>query len=364
VTATAVAAMTRIVALSRYGRLGASSRARLFQYWPYLVARGIEVEACPFLPDDYLRLLYSKGTRSWRLSLEAYLRRFALLLRRRDYSLLWIEKEIFPWLPSWAEWLLARAHVPYIVDYDDAIFHNYDLNPRRLVRVCLGRKIDSVMRHAALVTAGNDYLADRARQAGAKRVEVIPTAIDLERYTPRPRNEKDSFTIGWIGTPITSKYLTMVQSALEEACRHHNTRVALIGSGDVHLAGVRCSIRPWSEETEVEEIQALDVGIMPLPDTPWERGKCAYKIVQYMACSLPVVASPVGMNREIVTDGANGFLAATRGEWVASLEALRKDSGLRRRMGHSGRIKAEKEYSLQVTAPKMHSIIQQIAGVA
>jgi glycosyltransferase involved in cell wall biosynthesis len=356
-----VATMTRIVVLSRYGRLGASSRVRLFQYYPYLMARGIEVETYPFMPDDYLRLLYSKGSRSWKLSLSAYLRRFTVLLRRRDYDLLWIEKEIFPWLPSWAEWFLARLHVPYIADYDDAIFHNYDLNPRRLVRVCLGGKIDSVMRHASLVTVGNDYLAHRAKQAGAKRVEVIPTTVDLERYSLHPRNEVDSFTIGWIGTPVTAKYLLTVRSALEEVCKHHKTRLALIGSGDVDLAGVRCEIRPWSEESEADEIQAFDVGIMPLPDTPWEQGKCAYKIVQYMACSLPVVASPVGMNREIVTDGENGYLAATRVEWVESLEALRKDSGLRRRMGLSGRIKAEKEYSLQVTAPKIHSIIQQIA---
>ncbi len=353
--------MTRIIVLSRYGRLGASSRVRLFQYLPYLRARGIEADVYPFLPDDYLRLLYSEGGRSWKLSLSAYLRRFAVLLHRRNYSLVWIEKEIFPWLPACAEWFLARLHLPYIADYDDAIFHNYDLNPRRLVRGCLGRKIDSVMRYASLVTAGNDYLAHRAKQAGARHVEVIPTPIDLERYTALPRKEGDSFTIGWIGTPVTSKYLLMIRTALAEVCKDHNTRVALIGSGDVHMTGVRCAVRPWSEETEADEIRACDVGIMPLPDTPWERGKCAYKIVQYMGCSLPVVASPVGMNRQIVTNGENGFLAATGVEWVESLEALRRDSGMRRRMGHAGRIKAEREYSLQVIAPRIHSLIQQTA---
>jgi len=351
----------RVLLLSRYSRLGASSRIRSYQYLPYLEAHGFQVTVNTLFDDRYLKQLYANGRKLWGTVLRGYWGRLHCLLSARRYDLIWIEKEVFPWLPAWAETWLFRIGVPYVVDYDDAIFHKYDAHQNKLVRMLLGRKIDIVMRRAALVIVGNNYLAERARQAGARRVEILPSAVDLKRYSLRPQQRgKTVFTIGWIGTPLTAKYLRLVHSALVKVCRGHKARLLLVGSGPLHLAGVPVEIRSWSEETEVADIQNFDVGIMPLLDTPWERGKCGYKLIQCMACGKPVVASPVGINKEIVEDGINGFLASSETEWIEALNILRDNQELRQRMGEAARKKVEVQYSIQVTAPRLSELLRSV----
>ena len=135
-----------------------------------------------------------------------------------------------------------------------------------------------------------------------------------------------------IGTPITAKYLHLVHSALAEVCQRNKGRLVVVGSGKIEIDGVPTEIHAWSEETEVAEIQNFDVGIMPIPDEPWERGKCGYKLVQYMACGRPVVTSPVGANKKIVENGVNGFLASNTDEWIDALSILRDDPNMSDRM--------------------------------
>lgn len=350
----------KVLLLSRYSSLGASSRVRCYQYLPYLRDHGFSIDVFPLLDDRYIQDLYNGKRKPISFIIRAYLRRLCVLINARSYDLLWIEKELFPWLPAWAEVLLARMRIPYIVEYDDAIFHRYDLFPNKAVRTVLGGKIDAIMRNASLVIAGNEYLANRARSAGAKRVEILPTVVDLERYSPSSNAENMIFTIGWIGTPVTVKYLHHVHPALAEVCQNNRARVVLVGSGPVGLDGVPLEVRPWSEKTEVKDICSFDVGIMPLPDTPWERGKCGYKLIQYMACGKPVVASPVGVNKQIVEDGVSGFLASTNDEWVHALNALINDHELMVRMGHAGRKRVEEYYCLQVTAPRLADLLRSV----
>lgn len=228
------------------------------------------------------------------------------------------------------------------------------------MRHLLGRKIAHVMQGAQLVIAGNDYLADYARRAGAARVEIIPTVIDLEKYSPAFVTHRSSapFTIGWIGSPSTAKYLQTIAPALAEVCAGGNGVVRLIGSGQIHLPGVPVEVLPWDETTEINELKQFDVGIMPLPDESWERGKCGFKLIQYMACGLPVVASPVGVNSKIVEQGVNGYLAETPAEWIQSLNALLLDVDQRKRMGQAGRKKVEQGYSLQMTGPRLAGLIR------
>jgi glycosyltransferase involved in cell wall biosynthesis len=248
------------------------------------------------------------------------------------------------------------------VDYDDATFHWYDAHRNGLMRRFLGQKIDRVMRDAALVIVGNDYLAARARQAGAKRVEFLPSVVDLKRYGSGVRQEEDSegFTVGWIGSPVTVHYLKLVESALIQVCKNGSTRIIVVGAKRAPLDGLNLETRPWSEDTEVEDIQSFDVGIMPLADTPWEQGKCGYKLIQYMACWKPIVASPVGINQKIVENGINGFLAVTTDEWICALEKLRNNYQCRRDMGKRGRSKVEMEYSLQIMAPRLESLLRSV----
>lgn len=348
----------RVLALSRYGRLGASSRMRIYQYVPVLQAMGIEVEVSLLLSDNYIRRLYAGQATNWLGVFHDYLMRTVRLLSAKKFDLLWIEKELFPNLPAWFEQALRALNVRYVVDYDDAIFHNYDLSPHPAKRLLID-KIDKVMRHSALVVCGNAYLAERAHAAGARHVEIIPTVIDLERYEVGGPLSRDHFVIGWIGSPSTAKYLDLVAPALKALAAEFPLRLRVIGAR-FSWPGLDVDCRSWKEDSEAEEIQDFDIGIMPLIDSSWERGKCGYKLIQCMACGKPVIASPVGVNREIVVDGVNGYLASTGDEWIRAFRALLLDAQNRAAMGAQGRGFVEEKYCLQVTAPRLAQLFQCI----
>ena len=355
----------KVLALTRYQQLGASSRLRFYQYLPALAAAGIEVQVAPLFSDDYVRGI-QQDRRSLLDIAVAYAQRMRVLRGNGQHDLLWIEKEIFPWLPAWFESLLLSRQAPYILDYDDAVFHYYDQHRSSVVRKVLGKKHREIMRGAALVVAGNDYLASYARDAGAARVEIVPTVVDLQRYplggvrsTPVlaeiPR-------VGWIGQRATADFLRPLAPLIEQLRKQGKGRFTAIGI-DAQQLGLPMASVPWSEDTEVASLQALDVGIMPLLDGPFERGKCGYKLIQYMACGLPVVASPVGVNRQIVEHGVNGFLANAPREWEAALESLLADPLLRQRMGAAGREKVARSYSIQVTAPRLAGLLKAAANL-
>ncbi len=349
----------RVLLLSRYGRLGASSRLRSYQYLSYLESRGVEVTVAPFLGDDYVAALYDGEVSVIRV-LKSYFYRLVVMSRSNQFDLIWVEKEMFPWIPSWIERGILSRKSPLVLDYDDARFHCYDQHRNPLMRFLLRNKIDVLMKRAELVIVGNDYLGNRAQLAGAKKVEWLPTVVDLSRYSVLPTSPKKQLTIGWIGTPNTARYLLAIRSALVKLKQSHNVKVVAIGANTEQLSGLPIDARAWSEDTEVEEIQRFDIGIMPLPDEPFERGKCGYKLIQYMACGKPVVASSVGVNSDIVHVGINGFLANSPDEWYKALKCLCEDSNLREKMGKAGRCDVEARYSLQVAAPRMAELLYSV----
>jgi glycosyltransferase involved in cell wall biosynthesis len=353
----------KILLLSRYGDLGASSRLRFFQYSPYLRDQSISIDVAPFFSDEYLRSFYSSGRKSVGYAMQAYLKRLSVCCSPGHYNLVWIEKECFPWLPAPFEQFPFLHEIPYVVDYDDAIHHNYDQHSLAPVRWFLSDKLCRLVAGATAVSVGNSYLAEWARGAGGTRVEVIPTVIDLERY-PLPERRVDfqaEFRVGWIGTPTTSNYLWFARDALVRLAQKFPLRLVLVGAGPLENFGVPIERHAWKAETESSILSNLDAGIMPLQDSPWERGKCGYKLIQYMACGLPVIASSVGVNKEIVDQGVNGFLADTPEQWVAALQALLLDPDLRNRMGMAGRRKVEQQYCLQVTGTKLVALLKEAA---
>lgn len=349
-----------IIFLTKYSQTGASSRYRSLQYIPTLEAAGIDCKVCSLLDDLYLQKRYDRGYGSIGDIVSAFWRRLGALLKVNRYHFLWVEYELFPYCPAFFEKILAGLGIPYIVDYDDAIFHQYDRHHLWWIRQILSQKISEVMKNASLVIVGNEYLADYARKAGASHVEIVPTVVDLTRYPLRVPVKSSIFTIGWIGSPSTGKYLQEIAPALAEICRNGQAQVTLIGSGQIELPGVPVTILLWSETNEVINLQRFDVGIMPLLDRDWERGKCGLKLIQYMACGLPVLASPVGVNSQIVKEGVNGFLATTTQEWVKALNILRNFPDLRKKMGNAGRQTVESEYCLAVTAPKLVSLLYRL----
>lgn len=350
----------KILLLTRYGSLGASSRLRFLQFLPCLESAGIECIVSPLFDDAALLKKYRQGGYGMLAVLTAYWQRLRVLMALRRYKLVWIEKEALPWLPVWFERVLLRGK-PYVLDFDDAIFHNYDLHRFVWVRRLYGKRIDCLMKGSRLVIAGNRYLAERAIAAGAQSVEVIPTVIDLARYVPKQTySDLHKPRIVWIGSPSTAQYLLDLVEPLATLARRQSFTLRVIGGGTLTMTGVDVEVLPWSDETEAASIAECDIGIMPLRDTPWEQGKCAYKLIQYMASALPTVASPVGANCEVVADGETGFLADTPITWVEKLECLLCDVALRQRLGLAGRRRVEVEYCLQQTAPKL---VRLLTGV-
>ena len=351
----------KILFLTRYTEAGSSSRYRSYLYLPYLRQQGHEITVAPLLSNLYIERLYARQSKPIIDIARSFVRRAINLLQSNHYDLIWLEGEAFPWMPYWIESFLFTSNMPYVVDYDDALFHRYDLHSLRVVRMMLGKKIDKVMSHAALVVVGNTYLAQRAYDAGAKRVEVVPTVVDVDRYpcTGQPNNQL--FIIGWVGSLSTTRYLIDIENVLQEVCQNGIARLVTVGIRNVALTNVDYKvIQPWSEDVEIEEMKKFDVGIMPLVDSPWERGKCGHKLIKYMTMCRPVIASPVGVNTEIVDHGDNGFLVTTTKEWIDALTMLQNDFALREKMGRAGRKKIEQKYSLQVTAPKLTALLGKI----
>lgn len=334
----------------------------MFQYEPALRGLGINVKYSPFFSNEYLTLIYG-GQRARASVISAYLRRLLQMGAGFSADLLWIEKEALPWVPFLIERAFIPKSSPIVMDYDDAVFHRYDLHPSFFVRRLLASKIDRLMAVSDLVIAGNAYLAARAEAAGARHVEIVPTVVDLEAYRPAvARPVSDSGTIGWIGTPSTwTEFLAAMMPLLLDVVGREGGRVMAVGAGRSATSHPLFDNLPWSEDTEITQIQAMDIGIMPLTDTPWARGKCGYKLIQYMACGLPVVASPVGVNAEIVEHGVNGFLASSETEWREALASLLCDPVLRQKMGAAGRQKVEKEFSLQVWGPRVATMLRDAA---
>jgi glycosyltransferase involved in cell wall biosynthesis len=316
----------------------------------------------PFFEDAYVSNVYAGRRTSFWAVLQAYLKRLSVLTQATSFDLLWVEKELLPWLPAIFETLLQKLHARYVVDYDDAVFHRYEMHPNFLIRTLLKHKIDHVMHHASLVIAGNEYLADRAIKAGAGNVEYLPSVVDVSQYEIKESSSDSPFRIGWIGSPVTAPYLALIQEAISELSRELNVELVLIGAGHFQpFPPIPTRVLPWSEDIERRLSQEFDVGIMPLVDGPFERGKCGYKLIQYMASALPVIASPVGVNQQIVEPLVNGYLAHTSTDWLTALRELRDDVQKRKMMGQRGRQKAEQMYNLQVTAPKLLSLLSGLA---
>lgn len=351
----------RMLALTRYGRLGASSRLRSYQYVDRLAQHGIEVTISPLFDDDYVTELYDRKRR-WRTVLASFARRLHRLVGTAEFDAIWLEKEVLPWVPSFVELSLLPRQLPLIVDYDDAVFHRYDLHSSRVVRKLLGRKIDAVMARADLVVAGNDYLGARAKAAGARLVEFIPTVVDLDHYPAPAPSENTRPVIGWIGSPSTAHYLDILKPVLDSLAKRFEFDAVAIGARADQVAGSAFVARPWAESTEAADVGAFDIGVMPLADTPWEQGKCGYKLIQYMALGIPTVASAIGANKQIISHDESGFLVDDSTAWGAALERLLGDRRLRAEFGRAGRAIVEERYELGAQAARLAALLRRLVS--
>lgn len=352
----------RVLALSPMPIEGAGCRFRIAQYVPYLRDAGFDVTISPFYTPEFFRLVYQPGhhLRKSATSLALVWRRLRETLAVDRYDLVFLYREAIPIGPPVIERMIARRGLPIVYDFDDAIFLPSVSEANRVVSFLKapGRVAD-VLRLSAEVIVGNDYLAEYARRYHP-RVSVIPTAVDTSRFVPAPASGAAGRpVVGWIGSPTTFPYLESLAGVLREVAARHPFTLKVSGAGrPVHFPGLDVVEAPWSLEDEVSLFNTCDVGVYPLTDDEWARGKCGFKAIQFMACGVPVVAASVGVNREIVEDGVNGFLAASPGEWVEKLERLLADGALRQRFGAAGRRTIEARYSIGVTAPRLADVLR------
>lgn len=318
----------------------ASSRYRVLQYIPFLEKAGIEARIA-VIPKQTLE--------RWRL--------FKTL---KSYDITFIQKKLFqPWELAYIK---SRAH-KLIYDLDDAVMYrpagsNYRRSFTRWVN------FQAIARTSDLVIAGNSYIMEETRRYSNK-VEVLPTVLDAEVYKPNNDDQataiKDKIILGWIGSKPNLRYLQDIGKTLDRLfLRYHKVELKIVADDFIKLERMPVIEKRWRMEDETRDLQGFDVGLMPLPDGPWTRGKCGFKLLQYMAVGIPVVCSPVGVNKEMVKDGYNGFLANSPEEWYEKLSTLINNAELRKIMGRRGREILDEKYSLRQAAPRFIELLRAV----
>lgn len=341
----------RVLFIVPYPSEGPSNRFRVEQYFTALKENGAIFKIRPFCNREFYFLLQERGHYFMKLG---YLLIFSFcrvmdLFRSIGYDITFIHREAFPTKDGIFEWLFRRFGKKVIYDFDDAVFLKKPA------------KLKAVIRMADHVIAGNEFLRDYAASFN-KEVTVLPTPIDTEIYKPAiNRRRGGKVVIGWIGTHTTSEYLKGLKNVFKFILdKYKDVEIRIVSGSSGNFLGSGFIYKRWSLGEGVNDLHEFDIGIMPMPDSDWTKGKCAFKIIQYMAVGIPSVASQVGMNNEVITDGLNGFLAATDKEWCERLSALIESPSLREEMGRKGRAMVEKKYSLKVNAPKFLSVLEKV----
>jgi len=335
-------------------------RFRFEQYIDHLKSENYEVTIAPFFKTQST---VKKGGMLLLLKLFAGMcRRLFLLFRLPQADFVFIFREAAPFGPPLMEWIAAKVFQKKIIyDFDDAIWLTDNFNESWVEKILRWRsKVPSICKWSYKVSAGNEYLASYARKFNPN-VVVNPTTIDTQKvHRFDLRSEKrssDRIVIGWTGSYSTLKYLNEIEAVLrkiETKFNHVDFWVIADRAPDLQLS--RLAFKPWSVETEVSDLAEFDIGIMPLPDDEWTKGKCGFKALQYMSLEIPTVASPVGVNTLIVEHGINGFLAKNLNEWESYLSLLIEDNDMRRKFGIAARQKLELNYSVQSNKERFLSL--------
>ncbi len=347
-----------------YPKEGASNRYRVEQYLPYLEKEGIKYAIHSFWDSTSYRILYKKGHFAGKILsfLKGTVSRITDILLSGKYDIVFIHREALPIGGAIFESILFWLKKPVIFDFDDAIFLPSSSRYNNFIEKFKNpNKVADIIKRSSYVIAGNIYLSEFANCYN-KNVSVIPTPIDTERYTaPESHSDKNVITVGWIGSITTVDFLYQVRDVFYVLTeKFPDVRIKIVG-GDFGASGIPNVIsKPWSLEEEDQDLRSFDIGIMPMPDNSWTKGKCAFKAILYMSRGIPCVSSPVGVNKEIITDGVNGFLADSSGEWIDKISRLVTDAALRRSIGLAGRKTIEERYSVKVNAPKFIEIINQV----
>lgn len=327
-----------------------SQRFRVELFLPYLDEAQIEYDIAPFIDEHTWDILYKKGAlpaKIWGICKAYIIRLFTILFKAYKYQYIFLHREAAPLGPPVFEWFLARVlRKKIIYDFDDAIWIPNTTNENRIASILKSNwKVKYICKWAYKVVGGNDYLCAFAKQYNSN-VVLIPTCVDMERMHKGTKTFDDSVVnIGWTGSHSTLPYLNMVTDVLKEIEEEYNTNFIVIANKQPSLPLKNLKFIPWNEQTEIEDLLKIDIGIMPLVADKWSEGKCGFKLIQYLSLGIPSVASPVGVNKAIISEGVTGFLCTTNDEWKEALVKLIKSSSLRKQIGLEGQKRISGHYS-------------------
>lgn len=358
--------MMRVLFLTPFPVEGPSSRMRVWQYLPALRALGIEATAAPFVSSEYFRQYYQAGNSPQKMArlMLAQVGRARHLARAARYDVVVVQREAAILGPPLYENLLAKVlKKPLVYDFDDAVNRvspKYGKLGAAVKLVKWPQKTNDLLKLSRHVVAGNKYLVDYA-QAYNANVTHIPTVVDHRQVTPGPGGFGGGpVVLGWMGTHAARPYIENFLPQLVPLAAKHAVQVHLIGAGQkIEVAGLDIVNKEWILERELEDLRQFDIGLYPLPDDDWARGKSGFKAVQNMAVGVPTVASPVGATMDILQDGVTGFLPGNEAQWLGNLEQLITDGGLRQRMGQAGRERVEGWFCVEKQAPRWKEVLEQ-----
>jgi len=349
----------KILFIVPYSTEGASNRFRVEQYLPYLDKEGIKYDIRPFVSSRFYKILYLKKQRARKIIyfIQSFFNRILDIIRLHRYDLVFIHREACPFGPPIFEWMIYKFKKPIIYDFDDAIFlQNYNLANRFYRFLKFPSKTKEIIKMASMAIVPNIFLKEYTCKFN-KHVYVIPTPIDTDKFKIAEKSS-NKLTIGWVGSFTTAPYLKIVFNAMQQLSKKYDFVLKIFGAGEIiSISGVKIENHDWHLKEEVEYFQSIDIGIYPLIDTLWARGKAGFKAIQYMAIGVPVVASSIGMVKDFIEDGVNGCLVKTEEEWVEKISKLIEDPNLRRKIGLAGRKTVEEKYSLKLNAFKFLEVI-------
>lgn len=338
------------IASHRFNR-SPSQRYRFEQYFDFLEANGFQCELSSVISEANDKVFYQKGKwiQKGFILLKSILIRIGNWKNYSNYDIIFVQREALMIGSVFFEKKIKKSKAKFVFDFDDSIWlMDTSEGNKKLEWLKNPDKTAINIAFADLVFAGNSYLANYARQYNSN-VKIIPTTIDTNFHKPTVK-EKDSttVTIGWSGSITTIKHFENAISILQALKNKYHEKINFVVMGDASYKNEILGIQgiAWSADNEVETINSFDIGIMPLPDDEWAKGKCGLKGLSYMACGVPTIMSPVGVNSEIIEHGKNGFLVSTPEEWVDCISKLIENSDLRREIGINARKTVEEKYSV------------------
>jgi len=350
----------RILFFTKYTSKGPSSRYRVYQYLPYIEGLYKNIDVSPFFGDSYSPLQSYKNINTLFNLVKSYLNRLSRLLRIKKDDIVFVQYEFTPFLPFNVLYFKIRK-IKYVVDFDDAVFHDYDQHKSKFIRFFFKKKISKVIKYASHVITGSPYLTSYARQFNDKVTE-IPTSINFEKYITEPTLNND-FIIGWIGSRSTSIHIELILEPLRILTQKgYNIKLHLIGFTNfmnLDFTGINVKFIKWDSTTEITELNKINVGIMPMVDILYVRGKCAFKLIQYMALAKPTISTSFDANKKVDRNKEN-FFADNVDEWVETIEFLINNKTKREAIGKRNRLIIKNYYSVQSNADKYLKIINNV----